>query len=190
MSNSPEYNAFLDCISELRLAVKASPLSLSSDLVAARLISPEKEESLRNRSKDDVDRAADLTSLLLDKIQQDPKKYYGMFVEVLKKDEDQYETVLQLLEQKYRLRTKEGGPSLSEDRGNGTSIINNYYCLMGETMFSVGQIVKLKVVAAESGGVQPHKPMLADSSSQTPCLVSSKLCSEEKVSESCPDFTE
>ena len=100
MSNSPEYNSISDCILELRLSVKANLLFLSGELLAARLISKDKEESLRNRSVPEAERAADLVSLVLDKVREDPKNYHE-FVKILKKDEQQHKTVIDMLEEKY-----------------------------------------------------------------------------------------
>ena len=109
MSTSPEYQCFLDCIPELRLSVKADLSALSGELLAARLIHPEKESSLRNRNVDEADRAADLVSLVLGKIEEDSANYH-VFVKILKKDQPQYKTVIELLEEKYRSRINGGSP--------------------------------------------------------------------------------
>ena len=124
MSTSPEYECFLDCVPKLRVSIRANLLELSGELLAARLISPTKESSLRNRNIDEEDRAADLVSLVLHKIEEDSENYH-VFVNILKKDQPQYKTVIELLERAYRARN--GGsasppsPVPLQDHSNGMS---------------------------------------------------------------------
>ena len=103
MSNSPEYNCIVDCTRELRRSAKLNLLSLCAELLAARLINEDKERSLRNRNVDEADRAAELVSLVAIKVQEDPTNYH-VFVAILKKDEQQYKTVVTLLEKTYKSR--------------------------------------------------------------------------------------
>ena len=103
MSNSPEYNCILDCTPELRRSAELNLLSLCAELLAARLINEDKEKSLRNRNVCEVDRAAELESLVAIKVQEDPANYH-LFVDILKKDEQQYKTLITLLEETYKSR--------------------------------------------------------------------------------------
>ena len=120
MSTSPEYECFLDCVPKLRLSVTANLLALSGELLAARLISPANETSLRNRNVNEEERAADLVNFVLHKIQEDSANYH-VFVNILKKDPTQYNTVIEVLEEKYRARN--GGSSLPlQDLSNGMFI--------------------------------------------------------------------
>jgi hypothetical protein len=105
MANSPEYNSILDCTIGLRLAVQPNIISLSGELLCARLINVDKETWLRNTSRREDDRAADLVSLVTNKVREDPKNYHE-FVAILKKDERQYKTALALLERNYNKACK------------------------------------------------------------------------------------
>ena len=100
MTDSPEFNAILDCIPELRLAVQPNIISLSGQLLAARLINRDKEKALRNKNAEEAERAADLVDLVSGKVEEDPKNYHK-FVEILKKDK-QYSTVTTKLDESYR----------------------------------------------------------------------------------------
>jgi uncharacterized LabA/DUF88 family protein len=101
MANSPEYNSMVDCIPGLRLAVQPNIISLSGELLRARLINKDKETWLRNTSISEVDRAAELVSLVTNKVREDPENYHEL-VAILKKDERQYETALAKLDSKYK----------------------------------------------------------------------------------------
>ena len=86
MANSPEYNSIIDCIPELRRSMKHNIISLRGKLLRAQLINENKEESLRNTVREEADRAAELVSLVTNKVQEDPENYHK-FVAILKKDE-------------------------------------------------------------------------------------------------------
>jgi hypothetical protein len=103
MANSPEYNSMVDCTPELRLCVQSSIISLCGELLRARLINEDKEKSLRNRSIEETDRAAELVSLVTNKVLEDHENYHK-FVAILKKDERRYKTELALLEKTYEAR--------------------------------------------------------------------------------------
>ena len=100
MTDSPEYNAIFDCIHELRLAVQPNLISLSGQLLSARLLNRDKEKSLRNRNVEEADRAADLVDLIIGKVEEDSKNYHK-FIEILKRDK-QYNTVTSKLDESYR----------------------------------------------------------------------------------------
>jgi putative heme degradation protein len=118
MANSPEYNSMVDCTPELRYSVKPNIVSLSGELLRARLINEDKDTALRNRNVEEADRAADLVSLVTNKVLEDPENYHK-FVAILKKDEQQYKTALALLEKNYEARERvveSPGPS-GKDNG-------------------------------------------------------------------------
>lgn len=104
MSNSLEYNSMLDCVPELRLSAGANIIWLCSHLLAARLINEDKEKSLRNGNVNEAERAAELISLVLDKVKENSENYHS-FVKILNKDTDQFKSVLDLLEEKFCSRT-------------------------------------------------------------------------------------
>ena len=107
MANTVEYNCMLDCTAELRQSAKPNLLSLCAELLAARLINEDKEKSLRNRSVDEADRAAELISQVTNKVKEDPANYH-LFVAILKKDERNYNSVLTCLTERYKSREGDG----------------------------------------------------------------------------------
>ena len=119
MANSPEYNSIVDCIPELRRSVKRNIISLCGELLRARLINENKEESLRNTVREEADRAADLVSLLTNEVREDPENYHK-FLAILKKDEWRYKTVIVLMEESYEAHVKSvEGPKPSSGQDNG-----------------------------------------------------------------------
>ena len=113
MSNSIEYNCMLDCTPELRRSVEPNLLSLCADLLAFRLINDDKEKSLRNKSVDEPDRAAELVSLVVHKVQENPSNYH-VFMDILKKDERRYNTIISQLEKEYmKYKSREGANCVS-----------------------------------------------------------------------------
>ena len=91
----------LDCTPELRRSVEFNLLPLCAELLAVRLINEDNERSLRNRNVEGAYRAADLVSLVTQKVRESPSNYQK-FVAILKKDEKQYKTVIGRLEEKYK----------------------------------------------------------------------------------------
>ena len=119
MANSPEYNSIVDCTPELRHAVQPNIISLCGELLRTRLINEDKEISLRNRSVEESDRAAELVSLVTKKVREDPENYHK-FVAILKKDEWEYKAVIARLEKSYEARVKSvEGPKPSSGQDNG-----------------------------------------------------------------------
>lgn len=88
--------------------MKPDLIALCGELLRARLINEDKERSLRNRNVEEADRAAELVSLITDKVKEDPENYHK-FVTILKKDEQQYKALITLLEKSYESRTR--GPT-------------------------------------------------------------------------------
>ena len=105
MSDSLEYNCMIDCTPELRCSAEPNLLSLGAELLAARLISEDKEKSLRNRTVDEADRAAELISQITTKVKENSANY-RVFVGILEKDERRYSSVLTRLKEKYKSRER------------------------------------------------------------------------------------
>ena len=105
MSDSLEYNCMIDCTPELRRSAEPNLLSLCAELLAARLINEDKEKSLRNRSVDEADRAAELISQVTYKVKESSANYH-VFVAILEKDEQRYNSVLTLLKERYKSRER------------------------------------------------------------------------------------
>ena len=96
-----EYNALCDCVPALRISAQANFIPLSGELLAARIISVEKERALRDRDVNIDERAADLVDLVLLKVQEDLKNFRE-FMNILYNDRDQYKTVIAKLESAYQ----------------------------------------------------------------------------------------
>ena len=107
MSDSPEYEAMKDCVPRLRLAVKGDLISMSGELLAARLISEDKEASLRNKVVDESERAAEMVSLIMDKVRED-RSNYRVFLEILEQDylRARYQSIIDKLTEKYDIHKK------------------------------------------------------------------------------------
>lgn len=99
MDGKPEYECLKDCLPTLRVCAQNNLLSLSCELLAARLISDDNEESLRNSQIGEAERAAKLVSLVMNKIKEDCSNYH-VFLDVLKKD-DQYNIVVKKVEDSF-----------------------------------------------------------------------------------------
>lgn len=98
--NSPEYKTFAALNNDVNLAVRSNLVSVGGYLVSCGLISPDDYDSLRNRMHPESDRAADLVTLVLRKIQEDPGNY-RKFVSVLERDRVQNNHILSKLNQEY-----------------------------------------------------------------------------------------
>lgn len=105
MSDSLEYNCIIDCTPELRRSAEPNLLSLCAELLAARLINEDKEKSLRNRSVDEADRAAELISQVTNKVKENSANYH-VFVAILEKDEPRYNSVLTRMKERYKSRER------------------------------------------------------------------------------------
>ena len=116
---TPEYKCMRDCLTDLRLAVRADLLWLCGELHANRLISEDKERSLRNRNVDEADRVAELCSLLIDKVRLDPENYH-VFLEILKKKERFFKEIIALLGD-YSADTQTGNEATSSPSANNHS---------------------------------------------------------------------
>ena len=121
MSDSPEYEAMKDCVPRLRLAVKGDLVTISGELLAARLISEDKEASLRNKMIDEGERAAEMVSLIMDKVREDRGNYH-VFLEILKQDHlrGRYQSIIGKLEEKFDMR-KRASAGRASGTGDATS---------------------------------------------------------------------
>ena len=135
MSDSIEYNCMIDCTPELRRSAEPNLLSLCAELLAARLINEDKEKSLRNRHVEEAVRAAELICQVSSKIKENPANYH-VFVAILEKDEQRYDSVLTRLKERYKSRERVVNISAPEqahvqsldNHDNGVHrIILNYY---------------------------------------------------------------
>ena len=122
-----EFEAMKDCLTELRLSAKTNLLSLSGELLAARLISDDNEESAGNRNVDEAARATDLVRLVKDKVREDPCNFHK-FLAILKNDYQQYKSVINKLKNRYdmhkraasQLRGVSSTTFDSDENGNAT----------------------------------------------------------------------
>ena len=104
MANSAEYNTIIANTNDLRLAVQFNLVSLSGTLLAKRLISAENDIELRYPQHTDVERAAKLVGLVQNKVQQNSQHFYT-FLDVLRRDKEQYADILRKLNQSLSSKT-------------------------------------------------------------------------------------
>ena len=97
MAESQEYNTLKQYIPEVRTAIKSHLTSLGGKLTSSNLISPEYDARLRNLSISEEDRAAELVSLLLDKVKLN-KENYRTFLDVLRTSGGHFNDILSKLE--------------------------------------------------------------------------------------------
>ena len=101
MANTPEYRTIIKCTPKLISAVKNDLGALSGELLAAGLISEDNSSALKNNHIDEPHRAADLVEFVRNKVLLDPRNY-NKFIEVLKEREAEHETILKILDEKYK----------------------------------------------------------------------------------------
>ena len=97
MADSQEYNILKRYVPEFRTAIKSNLTSLGGRFISSNLISPENDSKLRNQSKSEEDRAAELVSLLLDKVKLN-KENYRKIVDILKTSGDHFNDLVSKLE--------------------------------------------------------------------------------------------
>ena len=91
--NSPEYQKVKKSFPKLTKAIAVVIGPTCDYLLAAGLITNGQKAKAKNGMIDANDRASDLVSLILSKVEQD-EKYFYTFVDVLKEDLDTFQTVL------------------------------------------------------------------------------------------------
>ena len=89
MCSTPEYKTLISLTAELRRAVQFDLVSLSDDLVAKHLISPNTASQLRNQTHSEAERAAELVGYIQNKVQQNPQHYHT-FVQILENQDQEY----------------------------------------------------------------------------------------------------
>ena len=104
MANTPEFLTLLQCTPQLKDAVQNDLDSLSGELLAANLISPDNDSHLRNQRVSAAIRAADLVAYVRTRVKLDPSKYH-VFIEVLKRREADHKSILKILAEKYQTHT-------------------------------------------------------------------------------------
>ena len=92
MAESQEYKTLKRYIPKVRTAIKSHLTSLGGKLIPSNLISPENDARLRNLSISEEDRAAELVSLMLDKVKLN-KENYGIFLDVLRTSGDHFNDI-------------------------------------------------------------------------------------------------
>ena len=123
--DSPEYRTIIRACSHLTFAVQHTLISLSCDLIATQLISPEIGTSLTNDSRNKLERALELVTFVTNKIKQDPQNYH-VFVEILKKNGTCYQEVLQQLSLIYNVeKASTGGPGLQVTTASFVTVTTN-----------------------------------------------------------------
>lgn len=83
MTETQEYTTLRELVPQLRLAVQPHLVELGGHLFAKKLITFEQEAELRNESKSEQIRVADLVSMVITKVKLDPANL-KIFIDVLK----------------------------------------------------------------------------------------------------------
>ena len=83
MAETPEYSTLKRLVPQLRLTVQPHLLALSGHFLASELITEEEEAELRNESKSKASRAADLISMIMNKVKLNPV-CSKQFIDILK----------------------------------------------------------------------------------------------------------
>ena len=97
MAESQEYKTLIRYTPEVRTSIKSHLTSLGGKLIASTLISPENDARLRNQSVSEEDRAAELVSLVLDKVKIN-RENYRTFIDSLRTSGDHFNDLLSKLE--------------------------------------------------------------------------------------------
>lgn len=90
------YMILQEYVADIRTAVKANLTSLSGALLSKYLISPENDVKLRDCSQSEEDRAADLVTLVMDKVKLNPVNY-KTFMDILKASGPHFNDIIELL---------------------------------------------------------------------------------------------
>ena len=116
MAETQEYTALIKLVPKLRLAIQPNLVTLSGYLLAKGLITDEEEAELRNESKSKQNRAADLVSMVTNKVKLDPT-CFKIFIDVLKNSGVPSDIITQLqLEPRPKPRSTEMSPAVTDVR--------------------------------------------------------------------------
>ena len=99
--NTPEYAAIKKANHKLLKAVQNNVIALGAALFAEDLITDDNYTSLKNETRSEVNRAAELVGYVMNKIEQSPENYH-IFVKLLIEEGGTYKEVLKILELIYR----------------------------------------------------------------------------------------
>ena len=91
--NTDEYKTIKKSFAKLSAAISPVLSSTADQLLSTDLINNSQKQKAKNPNTDANDRASELMSLILTKIDQDSSNFYK-FVDVLKEDLDSFKTVL------------------------------------------------------------------------------------------------
>ena len=97
-AGSVEYKVLVRHTVDLRLAVRENLTPLSAQLVAAKIITLDQYEAIRNPHRSVNERGAELVRYVQSKVYQDPRNYHA-FLGILRSDLSQYDHILTKLEQ-------------------------------------------------------------------------------------------
>jgi hypothetical protein len=99
MAGSVEYEVLIRHTPGLQQAVKGNLTPLGAQLVAAKVITPDQYEEIRNPHRSlTIDRGANLVEYVQNKVRLDPQ-HYRAFIGALKNDLSQYGDILTKLEE-------------------------------------------------------------------------------------------
>ena len=99
--NTQEYATIKKANHKLLKAVQNNIIALGAALFAEDLITDDNYTSLKNESRSEVNRAAELVGYVMNKVELSPKNYHT-FVKILKEEGATYKEVLKILEPIYR----------------------------------------------------------------------------------------
>ena len=103
MTNSPEYLTIIQLIPELTDAFNNDLVHLSGEFLSAGFISDDNADgNLWNQHNGAQGQAAYLVGRIRDKIQQEPKRNYPAFIDVLKQRLAVHENILRCLDETYK----------------------------------------------------------------------------------------
>lgn len=107
-SNTPEYRTLVAKTEDLSLALRSNLISIGGALFSRELISHDDYSSVRNPMHSESQRAANLVSLIQEKVLQSAQNYH-VFIEVLEEDLTQYSTILSRLKETYTQKKLQQG---------------------------------------------------------------------------------
>ena len=99
--NTREYATIKKANHKLLKAVQNNIIALGAALFAEDLITDDNYTSLKNETRSEVIRAAELVGYVMNKVEQDPENYH-IFIKVLLEEGAAYKEVLKILEPIYR----------------------------------------------------------------------------------------
>ena len=109
MEGSVEYEVLIRHTIDLQRAVKDNLTPLGAQLVAAKIITPDQYEKIRNPHQPVIERGADLIGYVQNQVRQNPRHYHA-FIDALRSDESQYGDILMKLEQAMLSHVSEQQP--------------------------------------------------------------------------------